>query len=268
MMFRTKYNGFYYLIYKTTNLVNGKIYVGQHKTDDLNDGYIGDGICNQVDVTANSCFHNAVRKYKYENFKSEIIEYCRNNRDLLDEREIFWIKELGAHISLGKGYNMTWGGGGGDTFKFHPDYDGIIERMKIQRKGQGIGHVVLEETRQKIRKTQSEKPILTCPFCGLQSKSDSNMKTYHFDNCKKNPNYIPRKKKLDMRELKICEWCDYQGKNNSVLSQFHGDNCRKKPGNENKVYFIRSKEWRENMSVALTGRIIPREIVEKTRLKK
>lgn len=40
----TKFNGSealaHYLVYKITNLVNGKIYIGAHKTKDINDGYM------------------------------------------------------------------------------------------------------------------------------------------------------------------------------------------------------------------------------------
>lgn len=31
----------YYFIYKTTNLINGKYYIGQHRTECIDDGYLG-----------------------------------------------------------------------------------------------------------------------------------------------------------------------------------------------------------------------------------
>lgn len=55
-----------YYIYKITNNVNGKTYVGQHKYADINDNYIGSGIMLQ----------KAYMKYGLENFSKEIITTC------------------------------------------------------------------------------------------------------------------------------------------------------------------------------------------------
>jgi len=51
------------IVYKTTNIKNGKFYVGLHSTDDINDGYLGSGTYFQV----------ALKKYGIENFKKEIL---------------------------------------------------------------------------------------------------------------------------------------------------------------------------------------------------
>ena len=88
------------LIYVITNLINGMQYVGQtvnklerrighHKK--YNESYLGD----------------AIRKYGWENFKVDILEECTAPEEL-DEREIFWIKQLNCKIP--NGYNMTDGG--------------------------------------------------------------------------------------------------------------------------------------------------------------
>ena len=67
-----------YIVYKTTNKINGKIYVGVHRTNpDIFDGYIGCGV-NHKDKkkTRLKGFPAAVRKYGYENFVREtLFEY-------------------------------------------------------------------------------------------------------------------------------------------------------------------------------------------------
>lgn len=64
-----------YIVYKTTNLVNGKIYIGVHKTDiTKDDGYRGCGVskkCKQK--TRKTGFPAAFRKYGFKNFKREIL---------------------------------------------------------------------------------------------------------------------------------------------------------------------------------------------------
>lgn len=61
-----------YIVYKTTNLINNKIYIGVHRTiKNVNDGYIGCGVTGKV--TKGKGFIAAVAKYGYENFKRETL---------------------------------------------------------------------------------------------------------------------------------------------------------------------------------------------------
>lgn len=55
----------YHFLYKITNLVNQKYYIGVHNTDDLDDGYMGSG----------SAIQRALKKYGPLNFKREIISF-------------------------------------------------------------------------------------------------------------------------------------------------------------------------------------------------
>jgi hypothetical protein len=53
-------------IYITTNLINGKQYIGDHSTNNLNDNYLGSG---------RPYLKRALSEYGKENFKREIIEF-------------------------------------------------------------------------------------------------------------------------------------------------------------------------------------------------
>jgi len=66
----------YHFIYKTTNLINGKYYVGMHSTSKLDDGYLGSG----------TKLRRSIRKYGKDNFKLEILEFF-GSREKLVERE-------------------------------------------------------------------------------------------------------------------------------------------------------------------------------------
>lgn len=87
-------------IYKVTNKLTRKIYVGQStKSDPL---YFGSGVFIQ----------KSLHKYGKENFIKEIIETCDNRQDL-NKREIYWISfydatnpAIGYNVSLGGNANM------------------------------------------------------------------------------------------------------------------------------------------------------------------
>lgn len=86
-----------FVVYKVTNLINGKYYIGRHATDDINDDYMGSGIA----------IKNAVEKYGPENFIKEIIAEAKSREDLWElEKEI--VNETVVNDPMS--YNMAYGG--------------------------------------------------------------------------------------------------------------------------------------------------------------
>lgn len=85
-------------IYKITNLLNGKVYVGKHTCKNIANPYYGSGVAIKL----------AIKKYGKEKFKKDILCFCESESDL-NSMEIEWISKLGA---FGNGYNMTKGGEG------------------------------------------------------------------------------------------------------------------------------------------------------------
>lgn len=111
----------YYMIYKITNLINHKFYIGMHYGF-IEDGYLGSG----------SLLHEAYDKYGLENFtKKELIEKC-NSLDHMKEREIFWIKELNSLVP--NGYNIQIGGDGGDRISHNPNRENILKKIAASSK--------------------------------------------------------------------------------------------------------------------------------------
>lgn len=107
------------IIYKTTNLVNGKIYIGKDKHN--NPKYLGSG--KRLD--------NSINKYGKENFEKVILEYCDSEKHMV-EREKYWIKYFDSTNRL-TGYNLTHGGEGGDTFSLRS-----LEEQEQTRKALSI----------------------------------------------------------------------------------------------------------------------------------
>ena len=71
-----------FYVYLTTNLINGKQYIGQHKGE-LNDSYLGSG----------TNISKAINKYGKENFKKEILQICENRLEA-DKWEQYYIEKF------------------------------------------------------------------------------------------------------------------------------------------------------------------------------
>lgn len=101
-----KKNTYKYLyVYKIIDVrSNTIVYVGQHRTNLLDDNYMGSGLILQ----------RAYKKNGYINYRKEIIEFC-NDKKTLDKREKYWINELNL---IKKGFNISEGGTGGNNRKW------------------------------------------------------------------------------------------------------------------------------------------------------
>lgn len=92
-------------IYETTNLINGKKYIGKHISPDFDKFYLGSG----------TYIKNAIEKYGKENFSVKIIEEIKDLKDknsnklYLAEREIYWIDYYNA-VENNNYYNVSYGG--------------------------------------------------------------------------------------------------------------------------------------------------------------
>lgn len=98
----------YGIVYKTTNNINGKIYIGKDTKNSHN--YLGSG----------KYFRNAIKKCGRENFTKITIDIA-NNKLELNEKEIFWIKFYDAR-NPEIGYNILEGGEGVGSGEEHPFY--------------------------------------------------------------------------------------------------------------------------------------------------
>ena len=88
----------YGYIYKTTNLKNGKIYIGQHKGTCFDSNYYGSGTWFKKVFLANG----------KENFKCELIEACISFEEL-NAQEVYWIEYYQSR-NPDVGYNLAKGG--------------------------------------------------------------------------------------------------------------------------------------------------------------
>ena len=107
-----------YIVYKTTNKINGKIYIGVHKAtgEDKFGGYYGCGV--NINYPGSykhpkTLFQMAIVKYGFENFNREILFVYNSAEEAYNkERELV----NNDFIKLNTNYNMVIGGTGGISY--------------------------------------------------------------------------------------------------------------------------------------------------------
>ena len=86
-------------MYQITNLLNSKIYIGVHKTTDIEDGYMGSG----------TYLRRAQQKYGIENFEKKILKFFESEEEMFqEEAEIVTLNFINREDT----YNLTEGGNG------------------------------------------------------------------------------------------------------------------------------------------------------------
>jgi len=120
----------YRYLYQITNHINGKIYVGVHVTDDINDGYMGSG----------KILNAAIQKHGIENFTKTILEFFETSNDMFQKEEEI-VNE--AFVQRSDTYNIKIGGKGG--------FDYINSTGKNKRAGYKHSAVTKEKIRNAVR---------------------------------------------------------------------------------------------------------------------
>jgi hypothetical protein len=108
----------YYTVYKVTNKINGKVYIGVHKTSDLNDDYMGSG----------KYLKYSQNKHGIECFEKEILHVFDNPEEMFAKEKELVNEEFIAETNT---YNLKIGGfGGWDHINSDP-----ISKSKTSRQG-------------------------------------------------------------------------------------------------------------------------------------
>jgi hypothetical protein len=88
----------YFTVYKITNRLNNKFYIGVHKTSNPNDTYMGSGLA----------IKNAIKKYGIENFEKEVLLITEDKQSAYS-----YERQLTVDYFSCNNYNMKLGGIGG-----------------------------------------------------------------------------------------------------------------------------------------------------------
>ncbi len=138
----------HYYLYEIRNNINGKIYVGVHKTKVLDDGYMGSG----------KIIKSAIKKHGIQNFTKTILEYFESQEEMFAREKEIVTEEFLLREDT---YNLRRGGNGGWDY-----INKNITKEQLQVRGRLGGqasalvtdhrYIITEEHRRKINSRLNE----------------------------------------------------------------------------------------------------------------
>lgn len=133
-------------IYKITNIIDGKIYIGRRQSSTFDSNYWGSG----------TYIKRAIKKHGRDNFTREVLEWCYSLEEIV-EREIYWIATLDAQ-DPDVGYNLSKGGLGSAGCTWSEESKDKLRRYKGPA-SPNWGRVPSEEHRQHLREAHKGKTL-------------------------------------------------------------------------------------------------------------
>lgn len=122
-------------IYKITNKINGKSYIGQ-TIQNVKERFYQHCATKCSQAILNMVIHKAINKYGKSNFTIEVIEEVESTN--LNDRERYWIR---YYNSYNNGYNSTEGGQDGIKLFKNLDTESIIREYKSGKSLREIGRL-------------------------------------------------------------------------------------------------------------------------------
>ena len=160
----------YGYIYITTNLIDGKKYLGKHKATAFDEKYKGSGVY----------LNHAINKYGWDNFRCELLESF-DTREELNAAEKKYIQKYDA-VSSSEFYNIALGGEGGDTYSGLSSEDKEKFRQTSEERWKSITYreVVSERISDSLKgvpKSESHRQMLSkvCLEQGLRKGQKNGM---------------------------------------------------------------------------------------------
>jgi hypothetical protein len=178
----------YYLVYKTVNKINGKFYIGAHRTNNMNDSYLGSGVALNL----------AIKKYGIENFFREIIYVAKDESDMFEVEKQLIAENIGENC-----YNLMPGGMGGFD---HINSRGMHIGDKNCMRNDEIKKRVIDSS--KITKNKNKEKYLNIAKENLKKAVEANTG-------KKRPDQSKH-----MREWAKQYWIENKEKIRDILSSF------------------------------------------------